>query len=404
MAKAINMPQVGQDLETALIVEWRVKEGDKVKKGDVVALVESDKATFEVEVFEDGTVVSILFKEGEEAKVFAPIAYLGEAKEEPPTAKATPAAPTSPATIVRPDAPSSAHAIAGEKVFSTPSARRLAKEHSIELKNVTGTGPNGRILKQDILAAISTATLQPAKEAPRQIVPQIEPIVPPSAEPEDRIVPFTKIRQRIAERLLQSKQTIPHFYLFMDMDVTAALAWRNAFNTSSDVKITVNDLIVKAVALALRKHPNINAHVEQDRLIIRKDINIGVAVSVEQGLLVPVIAKADQKALLSISKEIREATEGAKRGVLKAQAAGTFTVSNLGMYSIDAFLPIINPPECAILGVGQAQKRLVSMENNTIGIRDMLTLSLACDHRAVDGTYAAQFLDSIRGFLNSLNL
>lgn len=401
MAKPIIMPQVGQDIDTAIISEWRIKENDRVKKGDIIAIVDSDKASFEVEAFESGTVLKILYEEGDEAKVFEPIAYIGEPGERLKEAKIDDKRTVETDNSQENQKDIELKVIRKSKVFASPVARRIAKKYKIDLSKILGSGPGGRIIKRDVIAVIPNGREEEA------VVREKEPVETPeltSISKKDLEIPFPKIRQKIADRLVQSKQTIPHFYLFRDIDMTAALAWRSAYNQTAQTKVTVNDIIMKAVASALSKFPKMNAHVANNKLILRNNINIGVAVSVDNGLLVPVIANADQKDIQEISRISRKNAEGAKKGILKVQSSGTFTISNLGMYAINGFLPIINPPECAILGVGSIEKRVVPFENNCIGIRDMITLSLVCDHRAVDGTYAAQFLNTVKNQLENFTL
>ncbi|OHB66185.1 MAG: hypothetical protein A2Y77_04645 [Planctomycetes bacterium RBG_13_62_9] len=214
------------------------------------------------------------------------------------------------------------------------------------------------------------------------------------------VVMFSPMRARIAERLIRSKQTIPHFYISMDADMSEAMRWRRQFNEAHGTKVTVTDMIVKAVALALSDYPKMNAHVEQDRMILKAAINIGVAVSVEDGLIVPVIADAAGKSIIQISSATRENAEAARAGRLKPQAVGGFTVTNLGMYGVDTFVPVINPPEAAILAVGAVVRRPVVADDGIVA-REMMTMTLACDHRAGDGTYAAQFLGTVKRHLKN---
>ncbi len=390
MAKPIIMPQVGQDIETGVIVEWCVKENDEIKKGDVVAIVESDKATFEVEAYESGTLLKILYKAGDDAKVLEPIAYIGQPGEkiEQEPQISTTAPPAGPTAEQKSENKIPQTAKPGASV--SPSAKRIARERQIDLAEIKGTGPGGRITKQDVLAAAGAAIEeQPCASETANLAAG------------DEEIPFSKMRKRIAQRLTHSKQTIPHFYLFLDVDMTAACRWRADYNKKAQVKITFNDMIVKAAALALTKFRQLNAHMAEDKLILRKDINIGTAVAVDDGLIVPVVPNADQNDIEQISRISAENAEGAKKGLLKAQALGTFTVSNLGMYSINGFLPIINPPECAILGVGNIKKSAVVLEDGSIGAGDIMTLALASDHRTVDGTVAAQFLNTIKDNLEN---
>ena len=401
MAKPINMPQVGQDIKTGIITEWRVKENDTVKKGDIVAVVESDKASFEVESFESGVILKRLYKEGDAARVLEPIAYVGEPGEKLDEAIAG-AAVEKPVPARPGSGDGRDRTVTSGRIFATPSARRLAREKSVDLSRLSGSGPHGRILKRDVLsAAVEIESPEIAGSRSASEIQFSAPDIPaaPQVLPADQSVPFSKIRQRIAARLTRSVRDIPHFHLFIDVDMTPARAWRAAFNDGADHKVTVNDLIVKAAAAALLKYRGLNAHASPDGLVLKKSINIGVAVSTPEGLLVPVIENADTMDLAAIGRAARQIAEGARRGVLKAQAPGTFTISNLGMYSISFFLPIINPPEVAILGVGAIEKRVVPTGASSMGIRDRITLTLACDHRAVDGTEAAKFLREIKRIL-----
>jgi pyruvate dehydrogenase E2 component (dihydrolipoamide acetyltransferase) len=375
MATAVIMPQVGQDIETAIIVDWIKKENDPIKKGDIIATIESDKATFDVEAYESGVLLKILYKEGDEVRVLTPIAYIGQPGEKVVTDAPPADTPSAPA------ADNIAPSIAEPKgehrgPAASPSAKRLAREKGIDLKTVTGTGPGGRITKEDVLNTI-------------QNIPGTDT---------DEVIPFSPMRARIAERLSRSKQTIPHFILFADIDMTEANNRRKQFNESQGIKITVTDMIVKAVANTLCEFPHMNAHVAHDKIILKKAVNVGVAVSVTDGLAVPVIAEANTKTLIQISQESRKNTEAIRKGKLLSNAIGSFTVSNLGMHAVDKFLPIINPPECAILALGQAVKK-PAVVNGALCIRHIMTATLACDHRAVDGTMAARFLETIKHHL-----
>ena len=375
MATAVIMPQVGQDIETATIVDWIKKENDPIQKGDIIATVESDKAAFDVEAYESGVLLKILYKEGDEVRVLTPIAYIGQPGEKVVTeipSTDTPSAPAADNIAPSISEPKCEH----KGPVASPSAKRLAREKSIDLKTVTGTGPGGRITKEDVLnAAQSTIGTET-----------------------DEVIPFSPMRAKIAERLTHSKQTIPHFTLFADIDMTEANNWRKQFNENQGIKITFTDMIVKAVASTLCEFPHMNAHVAHDKIILKKAVNIGVAVSVADGLAVPVIADANTKTLIQISQESRKNSEAIREGKLLSNAIGSFTVSNLGMHSVDKFLPIINPPECAILALGQAVEK-PAVVNGALCVRRIMTATLACDHRAVDGTDAARFMETIKHHL-----
>ncbi len=415
MAEPVLMPQVGQDIRTARIVDWLKKENDQVKKGEVIAVVESDKAAFDVEAYSAGVLLKILYPAGEEVEVLTPIAYIGSpgekiedggrraedrkrkggsvraegpgdgsrtsAQDHRQAAHGAPQRATSRWGPLDDAIPAIHRSRLDGRLAISPSARRLAREQGIKLNTVTGTGPDGRIIKQDVLAAISRGAA--VREA---------------AQPGDTIIPFSPMRGRIADRLTRSKQTIPHFYLSMDVDMSEATRWRRRLNETSGTKITVTDMIVRAVALALTQYPKMNSHVEPDRIILKAAVNVGVAVAVEDGLIVPVIADADKKGVVEIGSAARENAEAARAGRLKPQAIGGFTVTNLGMHGVDVFVPVINPPEAAILAVGAVARKPAVIDDKIVA-RDMMTMTLACDHRAVDGTYAAQFLGKIKEHL-----
>ena len=375
----INMPQVGQDIETARINEWHCKVGDEVSEGDILATVESDKASFEVEVFEAGVVLELLFKEGEEAEVLRPIAVIGqkgemteEVPESQPEEKEAEAQLQEQATPIK----TKMDVKANRKLFASPSARRIAAENKLDLVEIAGTGLNKRIIKTDVLAFLETKS-KTAKITPlakkiadnigidyhnvpgngyegrvmkKDILSSVS--IPKSAtiepNPEDKVIRFDKMRKRIAERLNFSKLTIPHYYLFMDVDFSDVLEWRKKTNEKLGGKISVNDIIIKIVADALLEFPEMNAHVDDEKLVIKPKINIGVAVSSPDGLLVPVIPNADQLNLGQIHEISKKNATDVQRGVINFTKPGTFTISNLGMFGISRFLPIINPTECAI--------------------------------------------------------
>lgn len=403
MAHPINMPQVGQDIETAVITEWKIRIGDRVEKGDVVALVESDKAVFEVEAFESGTVLKLLFEEDEEACVLEPIAVIGEEGEDPdffaasvPPDSQEKAAEEEPGEEEQDNGDDSGLEVI--RISASPSARRMAGEMGIDLDRVKGSGPQGRIVKGDVLRAAQAGSGAEGPEEPAAAG------MPSVSDTGDKVIPFSRMRRSIADRLTRSYQTIPHFYLTMEADVTEFLAWREQFQARTGKKISVNALAVKAAAAALRRFPKMNAHVSTDSLTLCRDVNIGIAVSLEEGLIVPVIHKAPSLDLGEIAENIREISESARRAVMTAGAPATFTVSNLGMLGVSGFMPIINPPEAGILGVGAVEKKLELLPEGGVVSRYMMPLTLGCDHRAVDGYYAGQFLQSLREEIEKIEL
>ncbi len=390
MAKPILVPQVGQDLTEGKILEINVKVGDKVKKGDIVAAVESEKAAFEVEAFEEGTVLKICYDVGDWGTVLEPLIYVGaegEAVEEGKTKEEA-------APVLAAAAP--AGAIAAEtapsgKLRSSPLARRIAEMKGVDIASVTGTGPRGAIVKRDVEAARapSEATVvEPVSSAPAAV--SLAPISVPPMERTDQEIPHSRMRQIIADRLVASKQNVPHFYLQTEVDVTETLTARKAFNEKTGLKVTINDILVRCAALTLMEYPAMNAHVTPNSVIQKGDINVGVAVSVTDGLMVPVVANADKLDLLQIAQQSKKLADSARRGISASKAAGTFSISNVGMFGVDV-LPIINPPEAAILGVGRTTDQ-VRPYRGGIHVRQIMSLALSADHRAVDGALAAQFL------------
>jgi pyruvate dehydrogenase E2 component (dihydrolipoamide acetyltransferase) len=373
------MPQIGQDVETGVITRWNKKVGDPVQKGEAIATVEGDKAAFDIEADASGVLLQIVVEQGQEGKVLEVVGYIGEPGEKPatrPAAAGLAAVAASPASQLTTPPTAETTRLPRGRLFSSPSARRTAQELGVNLGALAGSGPGGRIVKKDVLAA-----------------------APTNREGRDTVVPYTRMRQTIAERLSMSKATIPHFYLFQDIDLESALVWREQYNRLNGTRVTVTDLVVQAAALALREHPRLNAHVEKDHLVVRGGIDIGVAVATEDGLLVPVIPAADTRDIRELSAQIKARSEQARQGRLDLSVQGSFTVSTLGMYGTSSFLPIINPPEAAILGVGAAEPRPVAV-NGLLGIHRVMTVTLACDHRAVNGAEAARFLQCLRGILS----
>jgi pyruvate dehydrogenase E2 component (dihydrolipoamide acetyltransferase) len=384
------MPQVGQDIPTGTIVEWRKQVNDRVAKGETILTVESEKATFEVEAEQSGVLLKILHPAGAEVPVLQPVGYLGEPGEMLDGDPAPPATRSDGAVAPagksdEPDRASAAFEAAADRALASPAVRRLARESGVDLTRVAGSGPSGRILREDVLSATAAAAVETPAESPA----------------EDRVVPFGRMRKRIAQRLTASKQSIPHFYLLVDVDMTEAARWRLSFNAEHGTRISITDLFIKAAAVALRQFPRLNAHVGDEQVTLKWNIHIGVAVSVDDGLMVPVIPDADRKSLEEISDLSKANSETARRGVRRLGPAGTFTVTSLGMHGVKQFVPIINPPEAAILAIGMIEPRVVPVSGG-IGVREMATLTLACDHRSVDGADAAGLLNKIKSELEGI--
>ncbi len=424
MATVVRMPKLGFDMAEGLLVRWVVAEDQAVEKGEVLAEIETDKATVEVEALESGTVRKHLVPENTAVPVGAPIAVMGTAEEqidfealvaaaggeEPAGAPSGPApaevpVPTEPSAVA--EAPPQAEAVRPETdgggrlpagVRASPVARRLAAEQGLNLKSVTGSGPGGRIVKSDVEAALAAEPrLEP--RAGEAALPRVGAAIAPG---ETVRVPLSKLRGAIGRRMTDAKQSVPHFYLTADLDAGPLMALRSDLNSRmpEEAKFSVNDFLVKAAALALREFPNLNASLAGDEIIRHGEINIGVAVAVEDGLLTVVAREVDQKHLTALSGEIRAMVERARAGKVKpADIEGsTFTVSNLGMFQVDRFIAIINPPETAILAVGSVRKEPVVVDGR-IAVGQRLQATLSADHRVTDGAEAARWLQVFRSYV-----
>ena len=420
MATNILMPALSPTMTEGTLARWLKKEGETIKAGDVIAEIETDKATMEVEAVDEGVLGKILVAAGSEnVAVNAPIAILVEPGEAvPDSAPAAPApkpaaapepvAAPAPAAAA-PAAPAAETTGHSERVFASPLARRMAQQAGIDLATLKGSGPNGRIVKADIDAARGSApeAAAPAPKAPAAAPPAQAAAAPaaPITAPHDAI-PHSSMRKVIAKRLQAAKQTIPHFYLSMDVELDALLKLRAELNAQSPkegpgaFKLSVNDLIIKAVAVALRRVPAANASFTEEAMIRYHDVDISVAVAIPDGLITPIIRKADQKGLAAISNEMKDLAARAKAGKLKPDEfqGGSFSLSNLGMYGISSFSAIINPPQGGILAIGAGEKRPV-VKGEQIAIATMMTVTLSCDHRVVDGAVGAEFLAAFKSIV-----
>jgi len=413
-ATVVRMPLLSDTMKEGKIVAWHKKVGDKVKSDDVIADVETDKATMEVMPYADGTLLYIGIKEGEAAPVNGIIAIVGkegtniepylsagnEAAESTQPAAAPATAPTAPASeqaATQPAAPS--EPAEGERLKASPLAKKMAKEKGIDLQELHGSGDGGRIIRRDI------ENYQPAQKQAEQ--PQARPAAQPAPQPQAAAptaafedIPNSQMRNVIARRLSESKFGAPHFYLRISVNMDGAIAARQRMNEISPVKISFNDLIIKAAAMALRQHPEVNSSWMGDFIRRNHDIHIGTAVAVDEGLIVPVVRNADQKTLSQIAADAGALIEKARNKKLQPNefSGNTFTISNLGMMDIDEFTAIINPPDACILAVGKIQATPVA-ENNEVVIRNILKLTLSCDHRVVDGAVGARFLQTLKKYL-----
>lgn len=406
MAELITMPKMSDTMTEGVIVKWNVKVGDSVKSGDIMAEVETDKATMDMEVYSKGIVLHLIVQEGDAVPVDGPIAIVGKEGEAfqallsaaPASSSASsvsevaPEAPAAPVSTpaAAPAAPAEPAVASNDgRLKASPLARKIAEEKGIDLSHINGTGENGRIVKRDLDSAnIASA---PAMSQTSAAV---------FGEESYTEVNVSQMRKTIAGRLAESKFNAPHFYLTVEINMDKATEARAHMNKISDVKISMNDIVVKACAASLRLHPNINSSWLGTKIRTNHHIHVGVAMAVEDGLLVPVVRFADHKPLAQISKEVKAYGAKAKEKKLQPQdwTGNTFTISNLGMFGIDEFTAIINPPDACILAVGTV-KDTVGVVNGEIKPVKTMKVTLSCDHRVVDGTMGAAFLQTLKQFL-----
>jgi pyruvate dehydrogenase E2 component (dihydrolipoamide acetyltransferase) len=437
----ITMPALSPTMEEGNLAKWLVKEGDKVKSGDVIAEIETDKATMEVEAVDEGIIAKIVVPAGTEAvKVNALIAILAEEGEDvaaaaagggsaapkadaalAPKAEAAPAPAAAPAAAPAPAAASTAPAASsGERVFASPLARRLAKEAGLDLKAVSGSGPKGRVVKSDVEKAVSTggAKAAPAPAAaastaaPAPVLAKgvsEEAVLKNFAEGSYELVPHDGMRKTIAKRLQESKQTIPHFYVSVDCELDALMALRAQLNAAAPekdgkpaYKLSVNDMVIKALALALRDVPDANVSWTDTNMVKHKHADVGVAVSIPGGLITPIIRKAEEKSLSAISNEMKDLGKRAKDRKLKPEEyqGGTTAVSNMGMMGVKSFSAVVNPPHATILAVGAGEERVV-VKKGEMKIANVMTVTLSTDHRCVDGALGAELLGAFKRYIEN---
>ena len=419
MATNILMPALSPTMTEGTLARWLKKEGDVIKAGDVLVEIETDKATMEVEAVDEGVLGKILVADGTEGvAVNAPIAVLIEAGEAMPSdaPKATPApaaaqpAPASMAPAAAPPQPAAQPAVAapGDRVVASPLAKRMAQQAGVDLADLKGSGPNGRIVKADVEAASrggASKTSAPAAAPAKVAAPAPAPApaaaktpAPPITAPHTSI-PNSSMRKVIARRLSEAKATVPHFYVSMDIEIDALLKLRAELNARSPkdgagaFKLSVNDLVIKAAAATLKRIPRVNASYTEDATILYDDIDISVAVSIADGLITPIIRNADIKGLATISNEMKDLAARAKSGKLKPEEfqGGSFSISNMGMFGVSNFAAIINPPQAAILAVAAGTQRPV-VKNGALAVATVMTCTLSVDHRVVDGALGAEWL------------
>ncbi|MCL4562866.1 MAG: 2-oxo acid dehydrogenase subunit E2 [Chloroflexi bacterium] len=409
MADTVIMPKLGFDMAEGTLVRWVKNEGEAVKKGEVLAEIETDKATVEVESNFGGFVRRLLVDAGAVVPVGTPIAVIGEKDEkiEEAAEVKTPAAAVQageqPAAVKAPAAPPAREGTlqAAEEVRASPLARRIARDQGVDLSTIQGSGPGGRVTRRDIETAVSE--VQPA-EAPTPAITKPQAAFPAAPSLKEEGVPLARMRALIGRRMAESKQQVPHFYVSHEFDMARVTEIRQLINENQpdDQKITVNDFIVKASALALRQFPNLNASLAENQILRHGNINIGVAVATEAGLMTVVCHDADQKSLGQISKEVREMAIRARSGKVRPEdiEGSTFSISNLGMFDVENFIAIINPPEAAILAVGSS-KQMPVVEDGQLKVGFRMKATISADHRVTDGAEAARFMQTLAQFLES---
>jgi pyruvate dehydrogenase E2 component (dihydrolipoamide acetyltransferase) len=411
----ITMPRLSDTMESGVIATWHKHVGDPVSAGDVIADIETDKAIMELEAYDDGVLERILVPEGESAPIGAPIGVLGDgtgdaaARSEPDSSHDISPAPEKPAPPAPAPSPEPATPERDRRPPASPLARRVARERGVDLSTVHGSGPHGRIIRADIEAA-ATRTAPTAQNAPASAasVPAAPvPAAQPGTEPEDvEVLPLPGMQRVAADRLTRSKQEAPHIYLTRAVDVTELLALRGTLNetlaAAGGPKVSVNDLVVKAVAGALRAHPEINVSYAGDTVRRHRRVHVGIAVAVASGLLVPVVRDADRMSVSEIATVTRDLSERARDRKLRPEemTGSTFTVSNLGMYGIEQFTAVINPPEAAILAVGAATEEIRPRDGAPV-VRSIMRVTLSCDHRVVDGATGAAYLQTLAALLEA---
>ncbi|HSJ89402.1 MAG TPA: dihydrolipoamide acetyltransferase family protein [Anaerolineales bacterium] len=429
MAETINMPKLGFDMAEGTLVRWVKQVGENINKGDVLAEIETDKATVEVESSANGVVLQHIVDEGTVVPVNAPIAVVGAEGEkaegakpaaEPPKAEAPktdqqqqtappaqptpaeqkPVAPPQPAPVASPQSapiPQAAAPVEAGPVKASPLARKIARDNKIDLSRLQGSGPGGRVVRKDVEAALSSPQPTAAGRPP-----MAAPVVPISAG--DETIPLTRLRQAIARRMVESTTSVPHFYVTHEYKMDALMAMRKQANEylQENEKLSVNDFIIKAVALTLRQFPNLNSSYAGDKAIRHGSINIGVAVAVEGGLLTIVTRNTDQLPMRQISADVKRMAAGAREGKVRPDdiEGSTFSISNLGMFDVENFAAIINPPEAGIIAVGSAREVPV-VENGQVKPGWRMKATISVDHRVSDGAEAARFMQALAAFLEN---
>jgi len=394
MATVVNLPQLGETMDEGTVVDCKVKVGDQVRRGDILFDIETDKATLEMESPADGYVRQIMATVGQSYKVGTPIIILGEKDEEVSGAGAAPttaaAAKPTTETAAQPAAAPQPKAQGAEKVMASPRAKKLAADLGVDLAGVTGTGPAGRITEDDVKKASETKGKAARAAAPAPTT-ELRP---------GQTVPVSRLQKITAQRMLRSKQEIPCFYLNVRADVTELVSYRAKSNETSEVKIAYNDFIIRAVATGLEKFPMMTGQLDGDNIRMAGSIGIGLAISVPEGLVAPIVKDANKKTVVEIARYSQALIERARNNKLSPEdlEGGCITVSNLGAFGIDSFIPIVVPGQCSILGIGRITDACIPQDGNILA-RRIMNMTLSVDHKVTNGAYAAQFLDFVRKLL-----
>ncbi len=403
MAETISMPKLGFDMAEGLLVRWVKQVGETINKGDVLAEIETDKATVEVESSASGVVLQLIVDQGTMVPVNAPIAIIGNAGEKVNVASPSKVEsqksdekPAPQTTLMTAPVPQTSVSLEAGSVKASPLAKKIARDSNVNLASVQGTGPGGRVVRKDVEAALSRQSLVAS--------PLVNAPVSTTSGLADQKTTVTKLRQAIGRRLIESKTTIPHFYVTHEYKMEALMDARRQINSfvADSEKVSVNDFILKGVALALRQFPNLNATIKGNEVIQFGHVNVGVAVTVPGGLMTVVVKDTDQKTLRQISGEVKTMAARARDGKVKPDDidGSTFSTSNLGMYDVEEFIAIINPPEAAILAISSAREVPV-VENGQIKVGWRMKATISVDHRISDGAEAAQFMQALAGFLEN---
>jgi pyruvate dehydrogenase E2 component (dihydrolipoamide acetyltransferase) len=413
----VTMPRLSDTMEEGTIVAWHKQPGDRVERGDVLAEIETDKATMDLEAYDAGVLEQIVVPAGETVPIGTVVAIVGSgapaaaggpapaapAKADVPAAPQAAAVPPAPAPDRAAPVPAAVSAGNGERIKASPMARAVARDLGVDLRTLSGSGPGGRIVKADVESALRAPTAEPALATPAPALSPAAPAFTPATSDDVEEIPLTNVRKVVARRLVESMQSAPHFYLTSVIDAEALVAFRAELNQrlgGDGIKLSMNDLIVKACATALRADPEINVSWAGDKILRHRRIHLGIAVALEEGLIVPVVRDADQKSVTQISREAKALVERARAGKLTPNEfqGGTFTISNLGMFGIDHFTAVINPPEAAILAVGATIPEPVVRDGRVV-VRHTMKLTLSIDHRALDGAAGARFLALLQAIL-----